>query len=395
MRFASHVSDAPDLEAAVDEVTAALRAQLGPGPPDLLFAFVSPHHRGSWGALQSMVADRMDGRLFGCSGGGVIGGMTELEQRPALSLTAARLPGVTATLQHIDGRRLPPPSDAEAWRSIAAAPLGGDDTYCLALGDPFSTNANALLAGLDTVTGAGAVIGGIASGADGPGEAALFVEDEVLNEGVALLTLRGNLRIDTIVAQGCRPIGQPMFITGCDRNVILTLDGEPAAEALRGVYEGADDADKALFKRSLFVGLVMQPSQEAYGPGDFLIRNISGIDAERAGLVTGALPRRNQVVQFHLRDAATSAADLEIHLQAHKRLEETPPAGAMLFSCLGRGQVLYGRSGHDTEMIRAHLGDVPVSGFFCNGEFGRIGRRTYLHGYTSAIGLFRPLQRTC
>ncbi len=395
MRFASHISDAPDLEEAVAEAAASIRMQMAGEPADVLFVFVSPHHSGAWAQLPSLIGDQLTGRIFGCSASGAIGGGTELEQRPALSITAARMPGVTTTIQHLDGRRLPPPTNKEAWRGFVAAPQGDEPAWCVALGDPFSTNAGALLAGLDTITGTGVTVGGIASGANAPREAALFLDDEIVAEGVALLTLRGNLKIDTIVAQGCRPIGQPMFVTGCDRNVLMSLDGVPAVEALRTLYDASDDRDKALFKQSLFLGLVMDTEQETYGPGDFLIRSLSGMDPKRGGLVTGAVLRGNQVVQFHLRDAATSAQDLDAHLAAFVRTEEQPPAGALMFSCLGRGEVLYGRAGHDSELMRKHLGDVPIGGFFCNGEFGPVGSRTWLHGYTSSIALFRPLQRTC
>ena len=394
MRFASHASDAPDLEEAVEEVAAAIRTQLGGAPPDVLFAFVSPHHRASWCDLSTLLADQLDGTLIGCSAGGVIGGGVEYEQRPALSVTAARLPGVATTIRHLDGKDLPPASDRDAWRGIVAA-APGDDTYCVALGDPFTTNASALLTGLDGVTGAGLTIGGVASGARAPGEAVLFLEDDIASDGVALLTMRGNLRVDTIVAQGCRPIGQPMFVTGADRNLLFSLDGEPALTALKALYAASDEQDQALFRQSLFLGLVMDAQREVYEPGDFLIRSISGMDADRGGLVTGAVLDENRVVQFHLRDAAASAHDLDAHLRAYARAEPEAPAGALLFSCLGRGEMLYGRPNHDSDLIRARLGDVPVGGFFCNGEFGRVGGRTWLHGYTSSIGFFRPLQRTC
>jgi small ligand-binding sensory domain FIST len=96
-------------------------------------------------------------------------------------------------------------------------------------------------------------------------------------------------------------------------------------------------------------------------------------------------------VQFHLRDARTSAEDLEAML-GH-RAGAPAPAGALLFSCLGRGMHLYGRADHDTGAFRRHLGEVALGGFFCNGEIGPVEGATFLHGYTSAFGLFRPQRR--
>ena len=89
-------------------------------------------------------------------------------------------------------------------------------------------------------------------------------------------------------------------------------------------------------------------------------------------------------------DAATSRDDLEALLGRYAG-ERRPgaPAGALLFSCLGRGAYLYGRPDHDTEAFHRHLGEVPLGGFFCNGEIGPVRGTTFLHGYTSAFALFR------
>jgi small ligand-binding sensory domain FIST len=66
------------------------------------------------------------------------------------------------------------------------------------------------------------------------------------------------------------------------------------------------------------------------------------------------------------------------------------PAGGFLFSCLGRGVRLYGVPDHDTDAFRRHFGEVPLAGFFCNGEIGPVQETTFVHGYTSAFALFSP-----
>ncbi len=125
--------------------------------------------------------------------------------------------------------------------------------------------------------------------------------------------------------------------------------------------------------------------------GFFLVRNVIGVDPHRGALAIGASLAEGLVVQFHLRDAATSREDLDRLLARYAaRPGAAPPAGALLFSCLGRGAALYGEPDHDTAALRRHLGDVPVGGFFCNGEIGPVARRTFLHGYTSAFALVRP-----
>ena len=96
-------------------------------------------------------------------------------------------------------------------------------------------------------------------------------------------------------------------------------------------------------------------------------------------------------MQFHLRDADTSAQDLDAVLERYLDTQAIHgEAGALLFSCLGRGSYLYGRADHDTDMFRDKLGPMPLTGFFCNGEIGQVGGSTYLHGYTSSFGVFHP-----
>ena len=179
-----------------------------------------------------------------------------------------------------------------------------------------------------------------------------------------------------------------MFITRADRNILYSLDDQPAMAALQAVMNGLCPTDRSRARESLFVGLVVDPARQAYGPGDFLIRNLVGLDPRSGALMVGARLKPHSVVQFHVRDARSSAADLEGLLR--RRAGGRAPAGALLFSCLGRGRGLYGVPDHDLGVIRAEVGPVPVGGMFCNGEIGPVQGRVCLHGYTSAIALFSP-----
>ena len=181
-----------------------------------------------------------------------------------------------------------------------------------------------------------------------------------------------------------------MFVTACRDNLLIALDGRPTLDVLRDLYERLPAADREVFRHSLFLGIVMNDHQQSYGHGDFLVRNLVGVSEDPRGLVVGASLRENLVVQFHLRDRRTSSEDLDAMLHrytadAHGR----SAAGSLLFSCLGRGTNLYGESDHDSNVFRKHVGSVPLGGFFCNGEIGQVHGRTFLHGYTSAFGLFR------
>jgi small ligand-binding sensory domain FIST len=391
MKWASTGSDDAKLEDAVARAANDVRAQLDGVAPDLIVAFVSPHHAAGFDRVPALVAAELGaGQLLGCSAGGVIGGGHEIEQRPGVSLTAAVLPDVAIHPFHLDNESLPSPTaDASRWRDL----LGVDPSaapHFVVLPDPFTFDAEGLVRGLDLSYPAASKIGGIASGGRQPGDNALFLGGAVLRRGAVGVALSGDVAVDTIVAQGCRPIGEPMFVTSCERNIVRGLDGRPPLEVLRDLHEQLDERDRLLARHSLFLGIVMRQDRHEYRQGDFLIRNLLGIDPSSGALAVGALLDENAVVQFHLRDARTSAQDLEEMLSTYQRAEVTPPPrGALLFSCLGRGQFLYGAPDHDTDAVRSHFGDLPLGGFFCNGEIGPVQGTTFLHGYTSAFGLFR------
>ena len=181
-----------------------------------------------------------------------------------------------------------------------------------------------------------------------------------------------------------------MFVTRCERNVVHELDGRPPLDVLRDLHDQLDDARPPALPPLALPRHRDDEDRQEYRQGDFLIRNLLGIDPESGALAVGALldekagravpPARRAHVGRGSRRAAPR----------YQRAEATPPPrGALLFSCLGRGQFLYGEPDHDTDAFRSHLGDVPLGGFFCNGEIGPVHGTTFLHGYTSAFGVFR------
>jgi small ligand-binding sensory domain FIST len=393
MRFASTTSLAPTLAAAAREVIDHVGAALQGARPDLLVAFVSTQHAGAWGDLPRLLAPLGARVVLGCSAGGVIGGGHEIEGRAGLAVGAAVLPGVELAPFHVESDGLPSLDEPERWRALEGQ-LGGapstEPTHVLVLADPFTCEVESLLAGWDRHHAGGRTFGGLASGGSTPGQNVLLEGATVHRSGAVAVAMRGDLTVETIVAQGCRPIGEPMFVTAAEGQLIRSLDGEPAATALRGLYEQLDGRDQELFRHSLFLGVVMRAARDRYAQGDFLIRNIVGLDRDSGGLVVGAAPQAGGVVQFHLRDATTSAEDLEAHLADTVSTAGSRPAGGFLFSCLGRGAQLYGAPDHDSDAFRRHFGDVPLAGFFCNGEVGPVQGTTFVHGYTSAFALFAP-----
>ncbi len=392
MKWASHLSTQETIEACVEEAAAGVTEQLAGREADLTLAFVSPHFRTQYRAIPQLLKDRMPtGLLLGCSGGGVIGGGKEIEQKPAFSLTAAHLPGVDLQAIRSDTLDLPDPDTAPSvWREWLGVDAAKNPNFIL-LADPFSFRGEEFLSGMDFAYAESPKVGGLASGAQAQGGNAMYLGDKIYNQGLVGVALSGNIHLDTIVAQGCRPIGKPMSITQCDQTLLQGVDGKPPLALLEEMVDSLNEYDRKLLRTSLFLGIEMDPLKDDPGQGDFLIRNLMGVDRESGALSIGALLREGQLVQFHLRDKVMSSEDLKVMLSRYQSKDGWREAkGALLFSCLGRGEYLYGQPNHDSDMFRTKIGNIPLGGFFCNGEIGPVGKTTFLHGYTSSFGIFRP-----
>jgi len=390
MKWASAVSQRESLEEALDEAVEEVRRATAGEPIDLVFAFVSSDELGDGGEFVQTLGERFPNAVvLGCTARSIIGSGVEVEEGPGLSLTAAILPDVEISPFHISqDEMLAAGREPEAWRQLVGAGQGEASALVL-LGDPFGGDSEQLIAGLEAAYPGTAQIGGLASGADEPGRNLLFINGRSVHEGFTGVALGGDIVLDTVVAQGCRPVGQPMFVTRCERNVVLELDGRPPLEIVNELFADADEREQALFQSALFVGVQMDAERAELGQGDFLVRNLLGGDTETGAIAVGALLEEKQVVQFQLRDGETASDDVVERLSAYAR-DHTGACGALLFSCLGRGQGMYGRPNHDSDAFTHRLGNVSLSGFFCNGEIGPVNGRTFLHGYTSAFGIFRP-----
>ena len=392
MKWASAISEATPLDSAIQECVTQLKQQLGDVLPDLAVIFISSHYESDYDQAADLVRAKLGSpRVFGCSGGGIIGAGQEVEQRAAVSITAASLPGVEMVEFHLNGDELPDLDAGPAnWEDLVKVTPSQEPQFVI-LSDPFSFPVQNLIMGLDFAFAGSVKIGGLASGAQQEGGNALFLGDQVYRSGAVGIVLHGNIAVDTVVAQGCRPIGQSMRITGSRRNLLLELDEKQPLSVLKDIFQTLNERDQGLMRHSLFLGVVMDELIDDPQQGDFLIRNVVGMDDRTGAIAVGELLKEGQLVQFHLRDAETSSDDLTSVLGRYASdNRENPIQGALLFSCLGRGEYLYGRPNHDTGLFQEHLGSVPLGGFFCNGEIGPVSGTTFLHGYTSSFGIFRP-----
>lgn len=381
MQWASSASQHADLERAIPEAIQGVKERLRGEAPSLLVVFASAHHADAWDGLGNRLREAFpDAMLFGCGAESVIGAGCEIEDGPGLSLTAACLPGVRTTPFHLDEDQDP---------STLAIP---DARAYLLLSDPFAPGLDDLLRVLDERNPYAVKIGGVASGSQEPGANCLYLGDQDHRRGSIGLALDGSIRVGSVVAQGCRPVGHPLFVTHAEGGLLHEVDEGPPVEVLNRLFEQASDArERALFQSSLFLGVAMGEGRSEYGQGDFLVRNLVGADEESGALQVAADLHTRQIVQFHLRDAHTADTDLLERLDGYTQ-RYGMPRGALLFSCVGRGKGLYGIPDHDCDMLREQIGPIPVGGFFGNGEIGPVAGETFLHGYTSAFAFFHELE---
>ncbi|MDZ4836709.1 MAG: FIST N-terminal domain-containing protein [Candidatus Melainabacteria bacterium] len=381
-----------DLQLAIDECAKKLKEEID--DIDLVVGFVSPHFADHFDDFPALVKEALGAKVFiGCTAGGLIGDGKEIEHTNCVALTAASLPDVQVKPFHVTNETMPDlDASPDAWEKIIGVSQSENPAFVL-MPDPFTMRSDDIIRGLDYAYPNAVKIGGLASGAHEPGGNALFLDQKTIRDGLVGIALTGNVIVDTVVAQGCKPIGKPCQVTRAQKHILFELDGEPAIMFLRDMMDSLSDVDRSLAKDAMFLGLVMQENKDKHQAGDFLVRNILGIDQNSGALVVGEILDNARTVQFHVRDAATSADDLRFLLKRFRDEKLDGDAsgvkGALLFSCLGRGMHLYGMANHDSDSFRDYLGAVPVGGFFCNGEIGPVGNQTYLHGYTSSFGIFR------
>jgi small ligand-binding sensory domain FIST len=396
MQFAAAITRCENVQEAVAHLVDSIRRQMV-GEVDLLVLFLTPDYQDDAQQLSRALRLALSPRvLLGCTCEGVIGGDREIEREPAISVLAGHLPGVTLAPFHIGMEEweslLDENDPSKLKRFLALTPEDTAPTRAyIVLADPFTTPIAELMQSLDDLTPHAPTLGGMCSGAQQAGQNLLFLNGQILEDGAVGVRIAGPIQVDTVVSQGCRPIGKTLLVTKADGNRIAGLSGQPALELTRELLEGLPEADKELLSNGLFLGVVVNEYQSTFGRGDFLIRPVFGADKETGAIALGENIRAGQTVQYHVRDAQTADEDLR-ELMKRAARDEVAPAGGLLFSCNGRGVRLFDMPNHDVRGVLEAVPETPLAGCFAQGEFGPIGGRSFIHGHTLSVALFRPIQ---
>jgi small ligand-binding sensory domain FIST len=385
MTFASALSEHPDPAEATGEIIGAVLEQLGT-EPDVAAVFGSPQHRDAFGdvaaAISRMIRPRV---LVGTTAVAVLGGTREVEDAPAVGLWAGRLAARPRPLR-LQATRTP---SGVALQGLSASTFEPGDALLL-LADPFSLPVEAIIDALaalevpgpDPGTLAVPVVGGLASAANTPGGNRLVLDDEVVSAGGVGVVLPGGVATTTVVSQGCRPIGDPMIVTRAEGNLVIEIAGRPALDRLDDLVRAADAEERSMLASGLQIGIAIDEHRATFERGDFLVRSVVGADRRQRALAVGDRVEVGTTVQFQVRDAVAADEDLRA------MLADATGDAALVFTCNGRGQRLFGEPDHDARVVHDTLGSPALSGMFCAGEIGPVGGRSFVHGFTASVLVF-------
>ena len=373
------------LESALSQTAGVVERSRG---VDLAVLFAGSSYAGVFPEMVRRIQDATAcSVLIGCSGAGIIGQGIEAENGASLSLMVMSLPGVRMFPVYMNQETLQTLNTAADWQRI----IGGEPNEIngwFAFVDPYRLDSETFVNGLADAFPDQPIIGGLASGDPRSQRTHVFLNGSVHDEGAVALGIGGDYTVRTVVSQGAEPIGEPWTITGVNRHVVQTIGQRPALEVLTDTIKGLGEEMQQRAQRNLLVGLVMDEYRDEFHRGDFLIRNLVGADPESGSIAISAHPQIGQTIQFQLRDARAADDELkDMLVRTRESLGGSAPLAAVLCSCNGRGAGLFGESHHDAAMLREELGLDNIAGFFCNGEIGPVGGKTYIHGFTASIGL--------
>ncbi|MEU6745418.1 FIST N-terminal domain-containing protein [Spirillospora sp. NPDC046719] len=378
-RFGDGLALGPDLSsAAVSAVEQAL-APLS-AAPDLVCVFISGDDPEEIAAAARRAAlSAAPALMIGCSASGVIGGGRGVEDAGAVSAWAAVLPGARLEAFRLETLK------AEDKLIVVGMPEGQDDDVVgLLLADPYSFPVDAFVERSDDALPGLALVGGLAEAGE-HGEARLFVDGDVYEDGAVGVVIGGAVTAATVVSQGARPIGPDMVVTKADENVLYELAGVPALEKLEQIVLELPEDEQELAGRGLLIGVAMDEYADEHERGDFLVRGVVGADTDSGAIAIGDVVDVGRTVRFQVRDAGAAEEELSALLE---RFDLAPVEGALLISCNGRGQAMFPDSDHDAKVLDRAFGPAGVGGFFAAGEIGPVAGRNHVHGFTASILAF-------
>jgi small ligand-binding sensory domain FIST len=373
---------------AIAQAAARALAEAGIAKADTAIVFFTAEHANQARELVESLSSATGARkTAGCSAAGILTGAGEIEGTHGIAVlvfAADQLhsePFLIHPLREKDEN-----AGAEIARRLAGA--AAENRLVVLLPDTYNGQPQRLLASMEGRAGFVSVIGAGASESGMARTTYQLCGDTVTSNAVAGLSLSGTFQMHIDITQGCQPITQPMTITKAKGHLIYEIDQQPALEVFARLLKGplAEDLRRAL--QVLFVGLPANRDENSVGPGNYVIRNIIGLDPDKGILGVADEVREGQALIFALRDGQRAREDLNQMLARQAaRLAGKKPVFGLYFNCCARGASLYGTEGIDTAYIRQALGDFPLIGMFGGYELAPLGKANHLFAYTGVLAL--------
>ncbi|HEX4804346.1 MAG TPA: FIST N-terminal domain-containing protein [Conexibacter sp.] len=382
LRIGTGISTHEDARVGAIEAAQAAGAGLDGAPADLVVVFAAGGHLESPEATVEGVHEALRPQaLVGCGAGGVLACGAEHEDGTAVAVWAAALDGGGARTFHATASVHEDTVTVMGMEDLAGA------RGAILLPDPYTFPTDPLLHDLASRAPGVPVIGGLASGRR-PDETGVIFHGDAVLDGGAVGVRFDDVELLPCVSQGATPVGPELTITEAEGNVISELAGQPALDRIRAVIEELDPVERTLIAGGLLIGLVVDGGRPEYGHGDFLVRQLMGADPVGGTLAVAAPVQAGQVLRLHARDAASADRDLQDQLRLRVSALGGTPAGALAFSCNGRGRAMFGIEDHDAGALTDELAGAPSAGFFAAGEIGPVGGASFLHAFTATVALF-------
>src|SRR5580698_5628346 len=361
-----------------------LREQ-SPGPVSLGLVFMSPDFFPHAAATLEIL--RVHGRiplLAGCSGAGLIVGEEEIETATGIVLALYSLPGAQLKGIRFTQSQVEEATGSTYWHLETGIQPSNTNGW-LVFHDPFHMDAESWMRSWNEAYAPIPTFGGAASGVFTEQTTQIYLNGDVFEEGGIAISVGGEVKLAGVVSQGCTPIGEPWTLTRVEQNLIHQIANRPAYSVLAETFQKLPPADQQKARGNLLIGLVVNEYLEDYHRGDFLVRQLIGGDPNSGILAVGALPRAGQTMQFQRRDADAASEDMnELLARSKQKTDGSTVYGGCLCCCNGRGKNLFGVPNHDASQIQKQLGPLGLTGFFCNGEIGPVGEKSFLHGFTAS-----------
>jgi small ligand-binding sensory domain FIST len=383
VRISCGLSTGEDPRAAGAEAATIVRAGLAGSHPDLAVVFLSGAHLGDPEAtLEGVHGALAPDELIGCGASGIMAAGREVEEGTAVAVWAIDLGDGAAQAFHAETQEI------DGGVAVMGLPELHGAGGAVLLPDPAGFPLDGLLSELTVHAPGVPVVGGAASAHTGDGHAVLLHGEDVVHGGAVGVRL-DDVELLPCVSQGARPLGPELTITAAEGQVIQELAGRPALTKLREVIDELDPIEQGIVSQGLLLGIVVEPGKPEYEQGDFLVRNLLGADPETGAIAVGTMVSPGQVVRLHIRDAASATRDLREALGLRRAaLGGGTPAGALAFTCNGRGRGMFGVPDHDALLLQEALVGAPCAGFFAAGEIGPVDGANFVHTFTATVAVF-------